>query len=42
MSDRSFEAGIFQSELKIANVVPIHKSGDEMVFSNYCPVSLHK
>ena len=32
--------GIFPSELKIANVVPIHKSDDEMVFSIYIPVSV--
>ena len=38
--NRSFETGIFPSELKIANVVPIYKSGDEMVFSNYRPVSV--
>ena len=35
---RSFMTGIFPSELKIANVVPISKSGDDMVFSNYRPV----
>ena len=38
--NRSFETGIFPSELKIANVVPIYKSGDEMVFSNYRPASV--
>ena len=38
--NRSFVTGIFTSELKIANVVPIFKSGDEMVFSNYRPVSV--
>ena len=36
----SFVTGIFPDELKIANVVPIFKSGDEMVFSNYRPVSV--
>ena len=40
MCNRSFVTGIFPSELKIANVVPIYKSGDEMVFSNYRPVSI--
>ena len=38
--NRSFVTGIFPSELKIANVVPIYKSGDEMMFSNYKPVSV--
>ena len=38
--DKSFSSGLFPSELKIANVVPIFKSGDEMVFSNYRPVSV--
>ena len=38
--NRSFETGIFPSELKVANVVPIFKSGDEMLFSNYRPVSV--
>ena len=36
----SFETGIFPSELKVANVVPIFKYGDEMLFSNYRPVSV--
>ena len=36
----SFRTGIFPDELKIANVVPIFKSGDEMIFSNYRPVSV--
>ena len=30
--NRSFETGIFPNELKVANVVPIFKSGDEMLF----------
>ena len=36
----SFQSGIFPIELKIANVVPIFKTSDEMVFSNYRPVSV--
>ena len=36
----SFTTGVFPEELKIANVVPIFKSGDEMIFSNYRPVSV--
>ena len=38
--NRSFVTGIFPCEFKIANVVPIYKSGDKMVFSNYTPVSV--
>ena len=36
----SFGTGVFPSELKIANVVPIFKANDEMIFSNYRPVSV--
>ena len=38
--DMSFQSGIFPFELKIANVVPTFKTSDEMVFSNYRPVSV--
>ena len=38
--NRYFNTGIFHGELKVANVVPIIKSGDEMLFSNYIPVSV--
>ena len=38
--NRSFVTGIFSNERKTANVVPIHKSDDEMLFSNYRPVSV--
>ena len=38
--DRFFQCGIFPFKLKIANAVPIFKSIDEMVFSNYRPVSV--
>ena len=38
--NHSFSSGIFPHELKIANVVPIHKANDDMVFSNYKPVSV--
>ena len=34
----SFSSGIFPHEF--ANVVPIHKANDDMVFSNYRPVSV--
>ena len=36
----SLLGGIFPSELKIAKVVPIFKSGDIMKFTNYRPVSV--
>ena len=36
----SFNTGVFPWELKVANVVPIFKSGDDMLFSNYRPVSV--
>ena len=37
ISDLSFSTGVFPMELKLANIVPIYKSGDDMVFSNYRP-----
>ena len=40
VSNLSFQTGVFPRELKIANVVPIFKSGDEMVFTSYRPVSV--
>ena len=36
----SLSWGVFPNELKIANVVPIHKANDYMVFSNYRPVCI--
>ena len=36
----SFKGGVFPMQLKIANVVPIYKTGNEHVFSNYRPVSV--
>ena len=36
----SLSTGVFPHELKIANIVPIYKSGDVMMFSNYRPVSV--
>ena len=32
--------GIFPDKLKIAKVVPIHKSDDETMFNNYRPISI--
>ena len=40
ISNLSFQTGVFPAELKIANVVPIFKSGDETIFTNYRPVSV--
>ena len=36
----SFITGVFPTELKIARVIPIFKSGDSSIFSNYRPVSV--
>jgi len=36
----SFQTGLVPDELKIAKVVPLYKSGDEMEFSNYRPISV--
>ena len=36
----SFTDGIFPDELKMANIIPIFKSGDKLLFSNYRPISL--
>ena len=38
--NRSLIEGIFPRELKLANVVPLFKSGDPMLFTNYRPISL--
>ena len=40
ISNLLFQIGVFPTELKIANVVPIFKSGDETIFTNYRPVSV--
>ena len=36
----SFATGVFPKELKLAYVVPLFKSGDDMLFTNYRPVSI--
>ena len=38
--NKSFETGIFPDELKIAKIVPIFKSGDKTLVSNYRPMSV--
>ena len=38
----SFKQGMFPTQLKIANVVPIYKTGNEHVFSNYRPVQCYR
>ena len=40
ISNLSFTSGSFPKELKVANIVPIFKADDEMVFTNYRPVSV--
>lgn len=36
----SFRTGIFPTNMKIAKIIPIHKSGDKHQFNNYRPISL--
>ena len=36
----SFQTGVFPSKMKIAKVVPLFKSGEKNVFTNYRPISL--
>ena len=38
--DQSFELGYFLSCLKTAKVVPLHKSGDKSIRTNYRPISI--
>ena len=38
--DLSISQGVFPNELKVARVVPLFKSGNSMVLSNYRPVSV--
>ena len=38
--NKSVETGIFPDELKIAKIVPIFKSGDKTLVSNYRPISV--
>ena len=36
----SFESGVFPDSMKVAKVVPLFKSGQNNIFTNYRPVSL--
>ena len=36
----SFEQGVFPQQLKMAKVIPVHKSGSKTEISNYRPISL--
>ena len=38
--DKSMKEGVFPTELKLAKVVPIFKSGDSSKITNYRPISL--
>lgn len=40
MFNTSIEKGIFPECLKIAKVIPIYKSGEKDIFSNYRPISV--
>ena len=40
IGNRSFNNGVFPSKMKIAKVIPMFKTGEKNVFTNYKPVSL--
>ena len=40
IANLSFEEGVFPEELKCANVIPLYKAKDPMLFNNYRPISL--
>ena len=40
MVNESLKSGVFPTELKLARVVPIFKSGDPSLLSNYRPISM--
>jgi hypothetical protein len=38
--EKSLESGVFPDKLKIARIIPIHKSDDKQVVNNYRPISI--
>ena len=40
LCNRFLLQGVFPHEMKTANVIPLYKSGDPMLFTNYRPISL--
>ena len=40
IANLSFEEGVFPEEMKCANVIPLYKAQDPMLFNNYRPISL--
>jgi hypothetical protein len=38
--NKSFSNGIFPDKMKVAKVIPLFKSGEKNIFTNYRPVSL--
>ena len=36
----SFESGVVPDFLKLSNIIPLHKTGDDTIFNNYRPISL--
>ena len=40
IANLSFQTGTFPDNMKIAKIIPLFKSGDEQIYTNYRPVSL--
>ena len=40
MCNVSFQTGVFPNKMKIAKIIPLYKSGEKNVFTNYRPISL--
>ena len=40
ITNLSFTVGVFPFELKIAQVLPLYKNNDPMLFNNYRPISI--
>ena len=40
ITNLSFTEGVFPAELKIAEILPLYKNNDPMLFNNYRPISI--